>query len=253
MRIATYNIWNSDVGMPKRTEQIMRQIMQMDADIICLQEVKNAKFYADLAEKLPYSYAVFYNHEHEDEGLAIFSRFPLMKGQYIKNSALAVADTPDGLLLIANVHLPWESAMEREIAVKKLNECISQISADCKLMLGDFNCAPSSDVQRFLLGECTLFGGASVPCWYDLAESFAFYNKTAPEITLDIQNNPRWMGQATVETSQRYDRILLQNTYPHDFPLLEKVCTFGKEIDWISGFMPSDHYGVYADLRFKHE
>ena len=253
MRIATYNIWNSDVGMPKRAEQIVRQIAQIDADIICLQEVKSVEYHSYLAKQLPYSYAVFHNHEREDEGLAVFSRFPLMESRYVKNSALTLADTPCGVLLLANVHLPWESAWEREIAVTTLNECVSQISADYKLMLGDFNCSPSSDVQRFLLGECTLFGNASVPCWYDLAESFAFYNKTVPETTLDIQNNPRWMGQATVETGGRYDRILLQNTYPHDFPLLEKVCTFGKEIDDANGLMPSDHYGVYADLRFKHE
>lgn len=253
MRIATYNIWNSDVGMPKRTEQMIRQIMQIDADVICLQEVKSVEYHSYLAEQLPYAYAVFHNHEREDEGLAVFSRFPLMESRYVKNSALALADTPEGLLLLAHVHLPWESAMERARAITKLNGCISQMNADYKLMLGDFNCSPSSDVQRFLLGECTLLGEASAPCWFDLAESYAFHAEAAPEVTLDIQNNPRWKGRATVETSQRYDRILLQNTYPYDFPFLKNVSAFGKEIDDANGLMPSDHYGVYADLRFKHE
>lgn len=39
MKIATYNVWNSDTGMPERENQIIDEINALDADIIALQEV----------------------------------------------------------------------------------------------------------------------------------------------------------------------------------------------------------------------
>ncbi len=51
MRIATYNIWNTDVGMPERMQSILTQIKLVNADILCLQEVKDGNFYEHLLEK----------------------------------------------------------------------------------------------------------------------------------------------------------------------------------------------------------
>ena len=39
MKLATYNIWDSPSGMPLRFTQIVNEIVNLDADIICLQEV----------------------------------------------------------------------------------------------------------------------------------------------------------------------------------------------------------------------
>ena len=39
MRIATYNTWNSDAGMPIRFRQLADAIIRERADILCLQEV----------------------------------------------------------------------------------------------------------------------------------------------------------------------------------------------------------------------
>lgn len=36
MTIATYSIWNSDVGMPLRSNQIFKEIVHLNADIVCL-------------------------------------------------------------------------------------------------------------------------------------------------------------------------------------------------------------------------
>ena len=41
MKIATYNVWNSDTGMPEREHQIIGEINALDADVIVLQEVRN--------------------------------------------------------------------------------------------------------------------------------------------------------------------------------------------------------------------
>ena len=41
MKIAIYNIWNSEEGMPYRSEYIISEIQEIKADVICLQEVRN--------------------------------------------------------------------------------------------------------------------------------------------------------------------------------------------------------------------
>ena len=43
MKIATYNIWNSNKGFPKRLQQMIDEINRIDADIICLQEVNKER------------------------------------------------------------------------------------------------------------------------------------------------------------------------------------------------------------------
>lgn len=43
MKIATYNIWESPVGMPLRFVQIVNEIVNQNADIMCLQEVADIK------------------------------------------------------------------------------------------------------------------------------------------------------------------------------------------------------------------
>lgn len=40
MKIATFNIWNSDRGMPLREKQIFSEIQSVNSDLICLQEVR---------------------------------------------------------------------------------------------------------------------------------------------------------------------------------------------------------------------
>ncbi len=40
MRIASYNLWNADEGMPIRAQQLVTEIQTVQADILCLQEVR---------------------------------------------------------------------------------------------------------------------------------------------------------------------------------------------------------------------
>ena len=39
MKIASYNLWESDAGMPERLEQIIEEVTACRADIFCLQEL----------------------------------------------------------------------------------------------------------------------------------------------------------------------------------------------------------------------
>lgn len=66
MRIATYNLWNSEQGMPERSRHLLLEIRKADADILCLQEVADQAT-ADQKRLRPDSV-------REDEGVLRFSR-----------------------------------------------------------------------------------------------------------------------------------------------------------------------------------
>jgi endonuclease/exonuclease/phosphatase family metal-dependent hydrolase len=117
-------------------------------------------------------------------------------------------------------------------------------------MAGDFNCTDSSDVQRFLLGECLLNNCESKPCWFDLALSYAELTNTGVEDTLDFRKNPRFQKN-TIEVNARFDRILLRNTYPQAFPTLNSCSVFGQTIYKDIELAASDHYGIAVEL--EHE
>ncbi|MGN1177306.1 MAG: endonuclease/exonuclease/phosphatase family protein [Roseburia sp.] len=225
-------------------------MIKISADIICLQEVPNKAAHQDLVERCRYQFAVFHEHANEEEGLSILSRYSIKSFEYDQNCIFAKIEIQNKTLLLINTHLPWDSAVNRELVVLNVMEKIEGISADYVIFLGDFNCSERSGVNQFLLGEMTLKGRDCGKNWYDLAEAYAERHNIATDNTLDIKSNPRWKGLKSIEVSRRYDRILVRNTYPMDLPILEKCETFGRTISEKSGYAASDHYGVYADLYF---
>ncbi len=248
MRIATYNLWNSDAGMPLRKEQITDTLKSLHADILCLQEVYDRKFHDFIAEELGYSYHCFHAFSNEVEGLSVLSHFPIDEIQCLSRALCVKVQVLSLSVAIANVHLPWDSVLRREKEIISIHKAVSALSSDYRLLLGDFNTSDGSSVQQYLLGHASLCGEEALPCWFDIAEGYACRQNTIPEPTLNFCRNPRWKNASTVESNQRFDRILMQNPYPNKFPMLEYVGVFGKEISPESGFSPSDHYGVYADL-----
>lgn len=251
MRLATFNVWNSDCGMPERTNQIARQIKSVNADIICLQEIKSKQHHNELADMCGYRFSIFFNHEDEEEGLSILSKFELTNTNYIKGATIAIFSCNNNTFTLANIHLSWNSALKREHDITEIETFINAASADYKFMLGDFNCSVHSSVQEFLLGQRSLMGKEANPYWYDLSESYSANHKVLPELTLDFQNNSRWNGKNTIEVNQRFDRIFLQNTYPNELPTLIDCKIFGKDVSDITGLAASDHYGVYVDVDFS--
>ncbi len=250
MRIATYNIWNSDKGMPQRAQSILAQIRTINADILCLQEVRDCSFYEHILQKSGYPFSCFFHHAGEEEGLAVLSKYPITESKYVSKSIVAVIDLDGYFLSLANVHLSWDSALRREKEIVEIVKSISQIKSDFSFVAGDFNCSPNSSVHRYLLGQQSLLNEEANPYWYDLAEAYGDIRGIEPDITLDFRKNPRWNGNNTIEVNQRYDRILLRNPYPRDFPRSIYSGVFGKEINPDTKLTASDHWGVFCDLDF---
>jgi endonuclease/exonuclease/phosphatase family metal-dependent hydrolase len=117
-----------------------------------------------------------------------------------------------------------------------------------EILLGDFNFQPESSVYRFLRGEQSLLGHGVR--YLDLAVSHAARTGTAPRPTIDQRTNPRWREEHTLEEPLRFDWLLLRESWPGPVPYLDHVEIFGDKPTPHAGLVPSDHYGILADLRW---
>lgn len=255
MRIATYNIWNSERGLPERAGQIVSEILRLKADIIGLQEVSAELWQRLSAESGAYPHAVYCQYPGEDEGLAILSGLPVRAHHFLCDGSAdgcaalhGLIEAPEGLISVTNVHLPWDSCKERERQVVSMNAFIARQQARQYFLLGDFNADVNDSVDRFLRGQQTLLGEEASPCWCDLARAAAARKGEAPACTLDMLHNPRWAGQKSIYTPSVMDRIYLRDAW--DDVALHDAFLFGREVSPVSGYAPSDHWGVAADIAF---
>jgi len=255
MKIATYNIWNSSRGMPKRKDQLVKEIAKIDADVIGLQEVTLEMYHFLKKELKNYADSYFYEFDTEYKGLAIFSKFIILESDFFENAVVITLSYNSDIYAVVNVHLPWDSVLERERLIVKLLKDIKNISSDYLFILGDFNDfngLDNSSIHHYLTGQKTLNNTEAEPYFYDLAEIHAEFIKESPKKTLDLRSNPRWQGKKYAATSGRVDRIYYKEPFPKPFPLLNSVKIFGTDIDKDSGYCASDHYGIIVDMTFEN-
>ena len=247
MRIATYNVWDSDTGMPVRFQQLVDEIIGLQTDIICLQEVSDCQIHDRLSSLCGYGNS----HWQAQTGLSILSRYPIEKTINFKYATSAYIQFESKTILVINVHLPWEKASLREKAIVDIVESISSMQADYTLIMGDFNCSEESSVYRFLTNEQSLLGADAY--YFDLAEVYAEMNGSKTLATLNFRKNPRWgiaEPQNTIEVNQRFDWILLKNPYPNKLPELKSCTMFGTKISEETHLAASDHYGIMVEIEF---
>lgn len=102
------------------------------------------------------------------------------------------------------------------------------------------------------MGQQTLTARASTP-WHDLLRLHAVRNGREPGVTLDFEHNPRWANHPTLDIPARVDWILIQDCFAagRKDPRLLRADRFGVSPSGPDVVVPSDHYGVFADLDFR--
>lgn len=258
MKIATYNVWYPNIDV--RAEQLILEINNIDADIIGLQEVP-LDFYNKLIKNVKYSHHASYLSYGEELGLVILSKHPISEEfslfesvEFDNSVAHNVIIEINGIKYsITNVHLPWDSALAKEKQIVAIDRYIhsQRDKVHFFILLGDFNCTMESSVHHYLLGDQSLLGCESKPYWNDLANVHAKLNGYDVVPTLDFINNPRWGGKNTNYIPDDCDRIYIMESFNWDYTFkLRNVSVFGKEISPETGYAPSDHYGVLAEVEF---
>ncbi|MNN25983.1 Endonuclease/Exonuclease/phosphatase family protein [compost metagenome] len=247
MKIATYNIWNNDFLFKERIEAICNEINEVQADIICLQEVRNDKqmdIIKTIADYANYPFYIFKVYpDCIDEGLAILSKFELndVKCVWETNTdisnycAIRVLVNNDGKYIgITNLHLNWRS---EDIRLEQLKEVNNWININCKsncneIMCGDFNDVPSSSIYKFL----TESG------WYDALKSYQD-KKTETLCSFDLVDNPYLKNDVRPKEKLLYDWIMVNNSNV----TVKKCNVFGHQ-KLKSNVVASDHYGIYIEI-----
>ena len=248
MRIATYNIWESDRGMPERYVTLVDTIRAVNADILCLQELSDYETFDGLSVLCGYEGG----HWNSEYGVGIFTNHTVTRIGKMEYGICANIDVNGTNVFIINLHLPWRSALKREELIVDMIESAKRFGGDYSFVVGDFNCSVNSSVHRYLKGDQSLLGSDAY--FVDLAEAYAEIIGAVPKATLNVRENPRYKDACgnstnTIEINQRYDRILMENPFPKAYPILKRCDIFGTEIFEATGLCPSDHYGVFADLE----
>lgn len=257
MRIATYNVWYPEIDV--RKEQLLYEINNTDADVIGLQEAP-PEFYKCLVANSKFPYYTYVPYD-DNCGLVFLCKHPILEhfslttsDEFENSIAHNIVFEVNGIRFSAtNVHLPWDSVIEKEKQIVAIDKYIhnQKDNVNFFVLLGDFNCTLNSSVHHYLLGDQTLHGYEAKPYWNDLATVHAALNGYDIASTLDFTNNPRWGGKNTNYVPDTCDRVYIMESFnwDYEFKLLD-VSIFGKEVSTKTGFAPSDHYGLMADVEF---
>lgn len=267
LRVATYNIWNAKRNWSRRLAGVVEEITHLDADVMALQEApveaapgvpldqhfREQTAYAHILH-LPYPGPA--DKREWPEGLAFLSKLSIEDvsvnwddGQSTDNSwaGRIVVRWGGNSIGIANVHLDWRHAASRERHIVRIvRDLIDARRCDLDLLCGDFNDDGDAATLQFLAGRVPIEGYRTR--WHDLALEWHAERGEAPPVTLDFENNPRWKPMQIADPSKRFDRVYLRTVDPARAPRVVRVGLFGKDPTNCLGIVPSDHYGLFADL-----
>jgi endonuclease/exonuclease/phosphatase family metal-dependent hydrolase len=260
LSIVTINIWNRQGPWEERKRRLRAGLAALAPDIIAMQEVirRGASSQADeLTDHLGHHVAFGKARPLDaeaDYGNAIASRFPIDEIDVRDIPCLDVDEprsvlvvklaTPAGILPVLVTHYSWrmEHGFVREQQSLAIANVLDSLPADSlpPLFIGDLNAAPSENEIRFLVGEHAIEGRS-----LRLTDCFAAAGR-GDGFTFDGRHNP--FAEPWKEPPRRIDYIFVDgpDASGRGTPIEARV-VLDELTDDIA---PSDHYGVYARVRF---
>ncbi len=260
LRVATWNLWWRFGPWEERLPRIIDELRRVDADVIALQEV-----WTDGDESLATIIAGELGFEVCQEpttamdpdigfGNAVLSRWPIRFVSSVRLSAgdahdeqrlvlRADVDGPRGPIQVFSTHLNWrfDHSAIRQSQVEELTRFVadSRPRSFPPVVCGDFNAEPASDEIRTLTGLRPVVNDVLlVDCWRSIHPDDAGYT----------WNNENPFVAEQLEFNRRIDYVFAG--WPKARGAGNPV---GAELigaERVDGMWPSDHYGVFADLRY---
>lgn len=262
LSILTLNLWHDRGPWPQRAELVRAWIRELRPDLIALQEVLRGPGVDQLAEILEGSeYRGEFLHAQDfwigdgiSFGNAIATRFPVRSrrelvlpdsGDGERRSALSLeVEAPVGPVSFTSTHLNWKfhhgPVRERQVAALA-RDVIEHRPKDGfpPIIAGDFNAEPDSDEIRFMTGRHAI-------------EDRGVYFNDAWAVAGQGESGLTWCNRnpyarTALEPDRRIDYVFAGYPTLGGVGLFEScrvVCDREQ-----SGAWPSDHFGVYAELR----
>jgi endonuclease/exonuclease/phosphatase family metal-dependent hydrolase len=260
LRVLTLNCWNLAGPWRERRDEIVLWLRQLDADLVCLQEIidddegRNSARW--LAERSGYGHVAFGGAEVAPGvrfGNAVLSRRPIEhEATFPLPDEDPRPEPVDRVLLHARTggydvfctHLtslyPYSHLRARQVL--RIDELVREHADPASplppILCGDFNADADSDEIRFLTGLASLEGRSTY-----FQDAWRVAGGRSPGITWS-NDNP--FAAEEHEPERRIDYVFVgwrRNGGPGRVTACSVVCDRP-----LTGTWPTDHYGVLADL-----
>lgn len=272
VRVASWNVWHRYGPWREREPAIVATLWEAAPDVVVLVEAweddeasQAARFAGELG--LPHTvFRVFpYGEGPDRSGLALLSRWPLgqVGRQWLAHqegrlahqegrgeptdSGLALharVDGPRGPLHVFGAALGWKlgHSAQRQEQVRTLGAFVRQTAGHeaPAVVAGDFNAPPDSDEIRMLTGRTAVAAPDVVfyDAWETAGDGTAGYTWS--------RDNP-WT-RPVLWPDRRIDYVFSAWPRPGGAGHPVHCELLGRRP--VDGVVPSDHYGVLADLRY---
>jgi len=264
LKVLTLNLWNDQGPYERRRDLVREWIRRLDPDVIGFQEVLQGNGVDTARDQVPDGYHVefgpaipFWLSPDKEFGNAVASRWPVTDREVLElpgerdegRVALNVTiDAPFGPLSFTSTHLNYKlhHGYVRERQVAALCDFVLRRrprDGFPPILVGDFNAEPDSSEIRYVSGFHAL-DGRSVQffdAWRVAGDGSAGYT----------WSNRNDYARIALEPERRIDYVFVG--YPvrigEQYGLghverCEVVCNHERDGVW-----PTDHFGVYAELR----
>ena len=270
LRLGTINFWGIEAPLTKRVELVVNQLEPLDLDVVCMQEVRpldgrSGETTADvigsaLGFEVHYRRSLawhdddfFPGHPGGQEGLAILSRYRVLEVRHVELPERrptegrillsACIEHPAGPVWVHTTHHHYrlEDGIARERQVLAVDDVVAAIGENPQIVCGDFNAPPDSDEMRFLRGLATLDGRRT-----HFQDAWLRCHPDAPGLTWSAENeNTRALRSLDID--RRIDYIYVTTRRKDGRGTVIEASVILDE-PGAGGAMPSDHFGVLADI-----
>jgi len=269
LRVLTLNLWHDQGPWPLRAAGIRDWLDRLDPDVVGFQEALRTPQLDQVAEllgpRLPhrdYVRAGVFTRDgvRFDFGNAVASRWPLVgreeqplpdRGDAETRAALHVdIEAPVGRLAFSCTHLHWRFH-HGDTRLRQVRALADRVIARRPsggfppILVGDFNAEPEWDEIRFLTGGHAIDGKTVY-----FHDAWRMAGRAAPEPGEPsgcTWSNRNRFARLALEPDRRIDYVFTGYPTAQGLGLVEHcavVCD-----DERNGIWPSDHFGVYAELR----
>jgi endonuclease/exonuclease/phosphatase family metal-dependent hydrolase len=262
LKVLTLNLWHDAGPWAERAKRIREWIDRLDPDLVGFQEAlagdgvdQAAELMAGRDHHLDYAVATpRWLGRDVSFGNAVASRWPIVdrdvlalpsSGDGETRSALSVTvAAPFGPLSFCCTHLNWRfhqgNVRERQVlALAEWVRARRPRGGFPPLLVGDLNAAPESSEIRFLSGLQSLAGRSVY-----FVDAWAVAGEGSDGITWSNRNDH---AREWLEPERRIDYVFAGPPLRDGRGQVTRcrvVCDDGRDGVW-----PSDHFGVYAELR----